>query len=293
MKTGTGIFLAAFAAVALSWCGLVLAPQLQLGGARLETVLNGMDTYPLQPTGAETLGAQVYRANGCAACHTEQVRQTGVACEISLTGLGVYKPADFAAYLQSLFVLPELADFTNSLAAGFKGWNGELPKTLFTCTDKVLADDMANRLKAVGVKSETRIVATGPDIARGWGLRQSVAADYLYAQPVQIGSLRAGPDLSNIGLRAPNANWQLQHLYAPKSVVPNSTMPSFKFLFAVRPKAGAAASPDALNLPEGIAPVGCEVVPTPDAKNLAAYLLSLKASAPLYEAPFSPVTAAK
>jgi hypothetical protein len=70
-------------------------------------------------------------------------------------------------------------------------------------------------------------------------------------------------------------------------------MPSFKFLFAVRPKAGAAASPDALNLPEGIAPVGCEVVPTPDAKNLAAYLLSLKASAPLYEAPFSPVTAAK
>jgi cytochrome c oxidase cbb3-type subunit 2 len=46
----------------------------------------------------------------------------------------------------------------------------------------------------------------------------SVAADYLYDFPVQLGSLRAGPDLANIGVRAPDANWQLQHLYAPKSI---------------------------------------------------------------------------
>jgi hypothetical protein len=30
-------------------------------------------------------------------------------------------------------------------------------------------------------------------------------------------------------------------------------------------------------------------VPAPEAKQLAAYLLSLKADAPLYEAPFTPV----
>jgi hypothetical protein len=35
-------------------------------------------------------------------------------------------------------------------------------------------------------------------------------------------------------------------------------------------------------------PAGYEVVPTDDAKNLAAYLLSLRADAPLYEAPFTP-----
>jgi hypothetical protein len=34
-------------------------------------------------------------------------------------------------------------------------------------------------------------------------------------------------------------------------------------------------------------------VPKPEATELAAYLLSLKANAPLYEAPFTPVTAAK
>ena len=116
----------------------------------------------------------------------------------------------------------------------------------------------------------------------------SVAADYLYDQPVQLGSLRAGPDLANIGVRAPDANWQLQHLYAPKSVTPTSTMPSFKFLFEVR-KIGATPSPDALNLPKEFAAAdGYEIVPKPEAKQLAAYLLSLKANVPLYEAPFTP-----
>jgi cytochrome c oxidase cbb3-type subunit 2 len=172
------------------------------------------------------------------------------------------------------------------------GWNGGLPKTLLTSTDKDVVAAMADRLKAVGVKSETRIVATGADISRGWGVRQSVAADYLYDQPVQLGSLRAGPDLANIGVRAPDARWQLSHLYAPKSITPNSTMPSFKFLFEVR-KADVP-SPDALNLTGDFAPpAGYEVVPKPEAKQLAAYLLSLKANVPLYEAPFTPVTAAK
>lgn len=292
MKTGTGIFFAAIIGIGLSWCGLVLAPALQLGGAKQQSVLVSGDLYPLQPTGAENLGAQIYRANGCVACHTMQTRQTGVACEITLTGLGVHKPADFADYIRSLFVLPELEKFTNAIAANFKDWNGSLPKTFLTCDDTALADAMAARLKAIGVKSENHIVATGPDITRGWGMRQSVAADYLYSAPVQLGSLRAGPDLSNVGLRSANAETILLHLYAPKSVTPNSTMPAYRYLFELR-KAGDQPLSDALKLPEGFAPAGCEVVPTADAKNLAAYLLSLKASAPLYEAPFTPVTAVK
>jgi hypothetical protein len=48
-------------------------------------------------------------------------------------------------------------------------------------------------------------------------------------------------------------------------------------------------SPDALNLPKKFAPpAGYEVVPTTEARQLAAYLLSLRADAPLYEAPFTP-----
>jgi cytochrome c oxidase cbb3-type subunit 2 len=67
----------------------------------------------------------------------------------------------------------------------------------------------------------------------------------------------------------------------------DSAMPSFKFLFEVR-KIGATPSPDALVLPEESAPAaGYEVVPKPEAKELVAYLLSLRADVPLYEAPFT------
>ena len=108
--------------------------------------------------------------------------------------------------------------------------------------------------------------------------------------PVQLGTLRAGPDLAAIGTRLPDANILLNHLYAPKSVTTGSLMPSFKFLFDVQ-KIGATPSPAALNLPKEFAPAaGYEVVPKPEAQQLVAYLLSLRADAPLYEAPFTPPT---
>jgi cytochrome c oxidase cbb3-type subunit 2 len=156
---------------------------------------------------------------------------------------------------------------------------------------KEVADAASGKITTAGGKVEIHIVPTGVDISRGWGLRQSVAADFLYDYPVQLGSLRAGPDLANIGVRAPDLNWQLVHLYAPQAVVKNSAMPPFRFLFEVRKIVGAP-SPDALRFPKDFPPpAGCEVVPTPEAKQLAAYLLSLRADAPLYEAPFTSVFA--
>lgn len=295
MKSGIGIFIAGAVALGASWCGFVLAPSLQLGDAKLTTVLNSTDTYPLQRSGEATLGLQVYRAQGCAACHTEAVRQDGVVAQVTLNSLGTSKPEDFKAFVYSLFVVPELAAHTNALVESLKDWKGELPKTFLVTTDKAVADDMVKRVNAAGAKSQLQLVATGADISRGWGLRRSVAADFLYDQPVQLGNLRAGPDLANIGVRQPVASWHLNHLYAPKSGNSDSTMPSFKYLFQVRRiPAGSARSPDALNLPKEFAPAeGFEVVPTADAKNLTAYLLSLRANVPLFEAPFTADTTAK
>jgi len=291
VKTGIGIFFAAALALGGSWCGLVLAPTLQLGGAKLETVLNSDDTYPLQRTGEASLGLQIYRVNGCAACHTEQVRQDGVACEVSLTSLGKNQPDDFKKFTQSLQALPDWQNYNKELAATFANWNGTVPQVVIAKTDKETADKMADLLKAAGCKSETRIYAFGPDITRGWGVRRSVAADFLYDNPVQLGSLRAGPDLSNIGVRMADATIQLQHLYAPKAVAKNSSMPAFRYLFEVR-KIGAAPSPDAVTLPAEFAPAaGYEVVPKTEAKELVAYLLSLRGNVPLYEAPFTPAPA--
>jgi cytochrome c oxidase cbb3-type subunit 2 len=260
VKSGFRVFLAAFVALGLSWCGFVLAPVLQLGEAKQTQILNSSDTYPIQRTGDATLGLQVYRANGCAACHTEQIQQTGMACDVILTS-----PGKNSAAVSNLISNLKLTGLT-----------------------KEEADATADKITAAGGKSETHIVATGADISRGWGIRRSVAADFLYDSPVQLGSIRVGPDLANVGARLGNANWQLLHLYAPQGVVKNSAMPPFRFLFETK-KIGDTPSPDALNLPKEFAPpAGCEIVPTDDAKNLVAYLLSLRVDVPLYEAPFTP-----
>jgi cytochrome c oxidase cbb3-type subunit II len=260
MKNGAQVFLAVFVTLGLSWCGFVLAPTRQLGGAKQTTILNSSDLYPLGRPGEANRGLQVYRANGCAACHTGQIRQTGVACDVVLTSAG--KNPGAVSNLVSTLKLNGLA--------------------------KEVADAVSGQISAAGGKAEIHIVASGPDIARGWGTRQSVAEDYLYDEPVQIGNLRVGPDLANIGVRDPDANWQLVHLYAPSSEVKDSTMPPFRYLFEVC-KIGSAPSPDALVFPKGFGPpAGYEVVPKPEAKELAAYLLSLRANVPLYSTPFTP-----
>jgi cytochrome c oxidase cbb3-type subunit 2 len=260
MKNGFVIFLAAFVALGASWSAFVLEPERQLGRARQTTVLNSSDVYPVQRPGEAAQGLQIYRANGCAACHTEQVQQAGVACDVVLTAAG--KNPSVVSNLLSSLKLNGLTEQEAEVASG--------------------------KITAAGGKVETHIIATGSDIARGWGMRHSVAEDFLYDSPVQLGSLRVGPDLADVGTRLPDANWQLLHLYAPRSVVKDSAMPPFRYLFETK-KIGDAPSPDALNLPkEFTPPADYEVVPTDDAKKLVAYLLSLHADVPLYDAPFTP-----
>ena len=289
MKTGFRVFLATFVALGASWCGFVLAPVLQLGTQKQTTILNSSDIYPNQRPGSATMGLQVYRAEGCAACHTEQIRQRDVTARLLLTSLGKNQPPEFKKFIASLVELPELESCSNTVTAQMQAWNGAVPRIIVTNLDANSANDLAQHIGDGGCKAEVQIIATGPDIARGWGVRRSVAADFLWDDPVMSGDLRVGPDLADVGARLGNMGWQLQHLYAPQSLVKNSTMPPFRFLFRVR-KINGAPSPDALNLPGDFAPpAGYEVVPTDNAKNLAAYLLSLRADAPLYEAPFTPV----
>ena len=287
MKNGLLIFLAVLLALGGSWCGFVLAPTLQLGGEKQATILNSTDVYPVGRPGVANQGAPVYLANGCAACHTEQVRQDGVACAVVLTDFG----SKTSNVIQAVNFILETSALTTRTADTWSlehsGGEIKVPATIAHGISKEAADKAAEKIAAAGGKVEIHIAATGPDIARGWGMRQSVGADYLYDNPVELGSLRAGPDLSNIGSRE-DANWQLQHLYAPQSVVKGSTMPPFRYLFEVRKNTGES-SPEALKLPPEFAPpAGFEVVPTPEAVELAAYLVSLRANAPLYAAPITP-----
>jgi cytochrome c oxidase cbb3-type subunit II len=202
MNYGPLLFLGAFLTIASSWCGLVLLPQIQLGRQEPVRIEETGQLYPQPRSGLAMQGLEVYKANGCIYCHSQQVRTEGF----------------------------------------------------------------------------------GADIARNWGQRRTVSRDYLYDKPIMLGTMRTGPDLTNIGLRQSSATWHLQHLYNPQTTSKGSIMPPFGFLFEKRP-VGSRPSPDAVSLPKEFAPApGYEVVPTPEAKALVEYLLSLKANAPLPEA---------
>ena len=116
-----------------------------------------------------------------------------------------------------------------------------------------------------------------------------MARDYLRAQPVFLGTMRTGPDLTNAGLRWTDPNWLHRHLYDPRSVTGWSVMPSYRFLYKMRQIQGQRSA-DAVRELSGphAPPAGYEVVPTDDAKALVAYLLSLKRNYPLPEAPMPP-----
>jgi cytochrome c oxidase cbb3-type subunit II len=115
----------------------------------------------------------------------------------------------------------------------------------------------------------------GVDIERGWGQRRSASVDYIYQKPVFLGTMRTGPDLTNIGTRQPSPMWHYLHFYNPRAIYEISNMPAHPWLFRVQ-RIGQAPSPDALNLPPGfeVAP-GFEVVPTDECHALVAYMLSL------------------
>jgi cytochrome c oxidase cbb3-type subunit 2 len=57
----------------------------------------------------------------------------------------------------------------------------------------------------------------------------SVAGEFVYDRPFQWGSKRTGPDLHRVGGRYSN-EWHRLHLLDPRSVVPESNMPSYPWL---------------------------------------------------------------
>ncbi|MDR3473161.1 MAG: cytochrome-c oxidase, cbb3-type subunit II [Devosia sp.] len=57
----------------------------------------------------------------------------------------------------------------------------------------------------------------------------SLAAESEYDHPFQWGSERTGPDLARVGNRYSD-QWHVDHLKDPRSVVPESVMPSYAFL---------------------------------------------------------------
>jgi len=126
---------------------------------------------------------------------------------------------------------------------------------------------------------QTRAEGFGSDQQRRWG-RASVPGDYVYDRPHLLGTSRTGPDLWNIGARQPSRSWHLTHLYNPRSVVRESVMPPFPWLFVEKTEAGPEDV--MLDVPPAFRPrAGVSIVATREALDLVEYLLGLDHTYPV------------
>lgn len=274
MRYGPLIFLGLLLSLSLSWMGMIVTPQLQLGNAQPTNLPPANILYPTAPPGVANQGREVYRANGCASCHTQVIRQEGAEVQVVLTA-----PGTNATGVAEELVRVRKTFHQEIPLAEAQRLVGSAPQSVLTTTTGAAADSAKKALTAAGAQVSVRIVPQGPEIARGWGTRLSVATDYLYQQPLMLGAVRLGPDLTNIGLRRPDRIWHLVHLYDPKLETKGSTMPRYPFLFE-KHKRGSKPSPNAL-------PIAGEdeIIPTSEAEALVGYLMSLRTEMPLFEAP--------
>ncbi len=158
--------------------------------------------------------------------------------------------------------------------------NGPLPgqKPLRAAEERGLRVYIANGCVACHTQQVRDI-----EMDKVWGARPSLPGDYYFSKarmgpwrqsPSLLGSERTGPDLTNVGARLPSDQWQYLHLYNPRALVPGSIMPAFPWLF--EHKAAADSGDVVVSVPDGFQRGKGVLVPTQAARDLVAYLLSLK-----------------
>jgi cytochrome c oxidase cbb3-type subunit 2 len=81
MKNAPLFFLGLFAAVAISWAGIVLGSHRQLSGLAPYYDDAQSQAFPNRMGGIAARGQLVYADLGCAACHTQQVRRPGFGAD--------------------------------------------------------------------------------------------------------------------------------------------------------------------------------------------------------------------
>ncbi len=103
MNQGPLIFLGILATLATSWWGLVVAPQLQLGRQEPVLIEATDQLYPVAAPGMAAQGKDVYQANGCYYCHSQQVLRRDMGADFE-RGWGL-RPSVSQDYLRDQPVL--------------------------------------------------------------------------------------------------------------------------------------------------------------------------------------------
>jgi cytochrome c oxidase cbb3-type subunit 2 len=83
MNRGWPLGIGLLLGLAASGFTLVIWPHLQFGGQEMMTIEATGQSYPLPRLGEGLQGQEVYRANGCYYCHTQQVRPPAAGADLA------------------------------------------------------------------------------------------------------------------------------------------------------------------------------------------------------------------
>ena len=297
MKGIAPLFLGIFATFAFSWVGLALIPNYQIGHLDPQSDEEGTDIYPMPKSGMAERGRQIYAANGCMYCHSQQVRADYAASDIERKwGVRRSAPRDYIferpVLLGKTRMGPDLSNIAKrpspTPAASPAADAAAAPAASPAASP---ATSPGTRPVASSAASPAQaLAATAPSPAPTSATTAAVPppATSPAATPATPAETDFGPDGAPLPYTAP---WHHLHLYSPRTITQDSNMPSFRFLYEKRRVNGERAA-DALKLTGPDAPSDeWEVVPTYDARCLVAYLMSLDQSHELKEAKSTTVAA--
>jgi len=310
MKGLAPLFIGIFGTFAFSWVGLTVIPTWQIGSLNPQSDEEGTDIYPRPQSGMFQRGAHVYAANGCVYCHSQQIRADYIADDIERKwGDRRSAPRDYIfqrpVFLGKMRMGQDLTNIgarapaaeESPSAAGGAGPSGA-PATQGAGAAPAASPSSGSSPATASAASPGTSPATAasPNASPPAGQRTGVASPSpgQMANAAPGGSSPAAPSAQTPGALYPiqtaglppmySAAWHHVHLFAPRSINPDSNMPSYRFLYRKRRITGERSA-EALQLSGSDAPpAGWEIVPTFDAKCVVAYLMGLNQSHPLKEA---------
>jgi cbb3-type cytochrome oxidase cytochrome c subunit len=295
MKGLVPLFIGLFGTFAFSWLGLTLIPNFQIGHLDPQADEEGTDIYPMPQSGMAERGRRIYVANGCAYCHSEQLRPDYIASDIDRKrdlephpkwGERRSAPRDYIfarpVLLGKARMGPDLANIGKAAPAEEESPAppaGGSPAASPAQESEILAPSSAAASPAPANPAPAPPAAAAPAAKASI----SPAANPSPAASASSPASPPAPETKPGEPRPYSAAWHHRHLYSPRDVNRDSDMPAYRFLYEKHPVAGERSA-DALQLAGSDAPApGWEIVPSYDANCLVAYLMSLDQSHPLKE----------
>lgn len=116
MNRSTSIFIGLMLVFLTSWLALVLVPYIQLGRLSPDIDDTTRDETPAAFSGLAEQGRQIYAADGCIYCHSQQVGARADSADLDREGWGARRTVardylrDRAAYLGNSRLGPDLAN---------------------------------------------------------------------------------------------------------------------------------------------------------------------------------------